>query len=193
MATTQKPATFVVTGKCRASYAHVWEPQQKTDKLGKPIGEPKYSIVFLIPKKDTKQLARIEAAIDAAVELGKTSKWKGKLPKGLKLPLNDGDEKYEEDEEKYAAYKGMMYFSASDKMKPRIIDTAGNEITERDGFYSGCYCKGSVNFYPFDNESKGIAAGLNNLLFVEDGENLGGGRTKAEDDFADDIDADDDL
>lgn len=193
MSTKEKSPTQVVTGKCRASYANVWEAKQMTDKQGKAQGDAKFSISLLIPKKDKGSIERLEKAIEAARQIGKAKTWGGKIPANLKMPLHDGDEKFEEDDEKYAAYKGMMYISASSKTKPGIIDKSGNEILERDGFYSGCYCKASLNFFPFDNQSKGVAAGLNNLLFVEDGENLGGGRTKAEDDFADDINDEDDI
>lgn len=192
MATTQnaKP-TKVVTGKVRFSYANVWEPKQMMEN-GKPVGKPKYSVVLLIPKKNKADIKRIEDAIAVAKELGKASTWKGKIPAGLKMPLHDGDEKFNEDPEKYAPYEGMVYLSAKSDTKPGIIDKAGNEIIERDEFYSGCYGKASVNFYPFDNVSKGIGCGLNNLMKTEDGENLGGGRAAATEDFADDISADED-
>ena len=53
--------------------------------------------------------------------------------------------------------------------------------------YSGCYCRFSLNFYPFSvRGNKGVAAGLNNVQKVCDGERLGGG-IRAEDDFDDDF------
>ena len=55
----------------------------------------------------------------------------------------------------------------------------------RDEFYSGCYGRASINFYAFNVSSKGIAAGLNNLQKLEDGEMLAGGST-AEEDFGGD-------
>ena len=58
--------TKVVTGKVRFSYANVWEPTAIEE--GKP---KKYNVSILIPKKDKKGLAKIEAAIEAAVELAK--------------------------------------------------------------------------------------------------------------------------
>ena len=64
--------------------------------------------------------------------------------------------------------------------------------------YSGCYVYASVNFYAYNTSgNKGIAAGLNNVLKVADGEPLGG-RISAEADFYDmdipeDAPADDDM
>ena len=50
----------------------------------------------------------------------------------------------------------------------------------------------AFSFYAFNsNGNKGIACGLNNLQKIADGEPLGG-KTRAEDDFAD-IDDDDDF
>ena len=82
----------------------------------------------------------------------------------------------------------------SSKQKPGIVDKHKNIIDNGDDFYSGCYAKVSVNFFPYNtNGNKGIAAGLNNILKTRDGDYLGG-RSSAFDDFADEFDADaDDL
>ena len=54
--------------------------------------------------------------------------------------------------------------------------------------YSGVYGRASINFYAFNsNGNKGIACGLGNLQKIADGEPLGG-RSSAEDDFADEDD-----
>ena len=70
------------------------------------------------------------------------------------------------------------------KHRQPIIDTS--EV------YSGVYGRASITFYAFNsNGNKGIACGLNNLQKIADGEPLGG-KTRAEDDFADLDDEDDD-
>jgi hypothetical protein len=57
--------------------------------------------------------------------------------------------------------------------------------------YSGCYIRASINFYAFNtNGNRGIACGLNNIQKLADGTPLGG-HSRAEDDFAD-LDDDDD-
>ena len=83
---TQKSNTKVVTGIVRLSYEHVWEPASINGS------NPKYSVSLIIPKSDTKTIAAINAAVDAAIKDG-VAKFGGKVPpKGaLKLPLRDGD------------------------------------------------------------------------------------------------------
>lgn len=176
--------TKVITGVVRLSYANVWEPQSIDG------GDEKYSTSILIPKEDKDTLRKIKAAVDAAKEEGK-SKWGGKVPGKLHTPLRDGDEERPDDE----AYAGHYFFNASSKNKPGIAKPVGKgadgrvkfqEITDTTEVYSGCYAKVSVNFYPFNvNGNRGVAAGLNNIVKVQDGEPLGGGRANVQDEFAD--------
>lgn len=61
----------VITGpNTRWSYANVWEPKSING------GTPKYSVSLIIPKSDTKTVAKIKAAIEAAYREGE-SKLKG--------------------------------------------------------------------------------------------------------------------
>ena len=86
----------------------------------------------------------------------------------------------------------MYFINANSTRKPTVVDKELNEIMTRDEFYSGCYGRASINFYAFNVQSKGIAAGLNNLQKLEDGEPLAGGST-AEEDFGGDNIWDDEL
>lgn len=175
-------STKVITGKVRLSYTHVFEPQENDS------GDMKYSTAILIPKSDKETLRKIKAAVDAAKELGK-SKWGGKVPANCKTPLRDGDEERPDDE----AYAGHYFLNASSKNKPGIAKPTGKdgngktkfqEITDSTEVYSGCYAKVSLNFYPFDAKgNRGVAAGLNNIVKVQDGDFLGG-RSSVNDDFA---------
>ena len=52
--------------------------------------------------------------------------------------------------------------------------------------YSGCYAKVTGNMFGYAvNGNNGIAAGLNNILFVRGGEPLGGSAPSAMSEFAD--------
>ena len=164
--------TKVITGKVRASYAHVWEPVSREEGQ-----DAKYSVSLIIPKSDKKTIEKIEAAVEAAKEAGK-AKFGGKIPKVLKLPLRDGDVDREDDEN----YKDCYFINASSTSKPGIVDKNVDPIMDRDEFYSGVYCRASVNFYAFNvSGNKGIACGLNNLQKLEDGPRLSGGASAADD------------
>lgn len=66
------------------------------------------------------------------------------------------------------------------------------QILDTSELYSGIIGRASVNFYAFNsNGNKGIACGLNNLQKLSDGTPLGG-HSRAEDDFADLDDEDED-
>jgi hypothetical protein len=185
MATTDTaPAvsTKVVTGMVRFSYLHVFKPAAAPGSTTE-----KYSASLIIPKSDKETLRKINAAIEAAKIAGKEKlSGKGKL----KLPLRDGDEERDGDD----AYAGCFFLNASSNTKPGVVDKDVNPIMEQDEVYSGCYGRASINFYAFNTSgNKGIACGLNNIQKVKDGEALGGSRSKAEDDFAEVLDEDDDL
>ena len=172
--------TKVITGKVRFSYVHAFQPSSMEEG-----GKEKYSTCLLIPKKDKKTLEKVSKAIDAALEEGKKSKFGGKTPPNLKTPLRDGDEERPDD----PSFEGMMFVNANSDRKPGIVDADVEPILDQSEFYSGCYGRASVTFYPFSvSGNKGIACGLNNLQKLEDGERLAGGPS-AEEDFG----ADDDL
>ena len=173
-------STKVVTGEVRFSYVNVFEPKSINGS------DEKYSVSLLIDKRDTKTIEAIERAIEAAKQAG-VAKFGGKIPPVLKLPLRDGDAERPDDEN----YAGKMFVNANCKTKPGLIEKNGMEIIDTTEFYSGCYGKASVTFYAFNsNGNKGIACGLNNIMKTRDGEPLGG-RSRAVDDFANDIEEDD--
>ena len=172
--------TKVITGvKTRWSYANVWEPKSING------GAPKYSVSLIIPKSDTKTVTAVKNAIQAAYDEGQ-SKLKGSSKSvpalsSIKNPLRDGDIERPDDE----AYKDSYFINANSATAPGIVDAARQPILERSEVYSGVYGRASINLYAFNsNGNKGIACGLNNLQKISDGEPLGG-KTRAEDDFAD--------
>ena len=172
--------TKVITGvKTRWSYANVWEPKSING------GAPKYSVSLIIPKSDVKTVTALKNAIQAAYDEGQ-SKLKGSsksVPSlsSIKNPLRDGDAERPDDE----AYKDSFFINANSATAPGIVDAARQPILEHSEVYSGVYGRASINLYAFNsNGNKGIACGLNNLQKISDGEPLGG-KTRAEDDFAD--------
>lgn len=175
MATESNVSTKVVI-PCRFSYAHVWEAHSIEEG-----GEKKFSVSCIIPKSDTATVEKVKAAIRAAYETGISSKFNGKKPAKWKNPLRDGDDDRPDDEN----YKDSYFINSSCKTRPGVVDKARQPITDQDEFYSGCYGYVSINFYPFNTSGNmGVAAGLNNVMKTKDGEPLGG-RSSAEEDFAD--------
>ncbi|AIS61339.1 DUF2815 family protein [Listeria ivanovii] len=177
----------VKTGKVRFSYVHVFEPW-----AGDESQEKKYSVCLIIDKTDKKTVKAIKSAIKELKESKEAiTVWGGKngtAPKNLKIPLRDGDEERDEMEE----FEGKYFVNANSKRQPGVINKKRKELTAEE-FYSGCYGRASIDLYAYNsNGSKGIAVGLNNLLFLEDGEPLGFSALSAEDDFDDDLDDYDD-
>lgn len=177
--------TKVITGvNTRWSYANVWQPKSING------GTPKYSVSLIIPKTDTDTVNKVKSAIQAAYDEGE-SKLKGSSKSVpslsvIKTPLRDGDLERPDDE----AYKNAYFINANSSTAPGVVDADRQPIIDTSEVYSGVYGRASINFYAFAvNGSKGIACGLNNLQKIKDGEPLGG-KSRAEDDFAD---ADDDF
>ena len=108
----------VITGPTtRWSYVNVWEPKSING------GTPKYSVSLIIPKSDTKTVAKIKAAIEAAYHEGESKlKGNGKSVPALsvlKTPLRNGDLERPDD----SAYAGSYFVNANATSAPGIVDT----------------------------------------------------------------------
>ena len=179
MSNTKSPTRVVVP--CRISFANIWKPKSINGS------EEKYSVSCLIPKGDKATLMRIHKAVEFAKKNGEISKWNGKIPPNLKLPLRDGDIERPDDEN----YAGHMFLNATSKEAPQIVDRRVQPIMDAMECGSGDYCNVSVNFYGFAaSGNKGVAAGLGNIQKVKDGERLAG-KASAASDF-DEIEGEDD-
>mgnify|MGYP003584056705 CR=1 FL=1 len=170
-----KPTTTkVITNTVRLSFVHLLE---KAETLS---GDLKFSTQIWIPKEDTTTLGKIENAIEAAKETGKT-KWGGKVPAKLNLPLRDGDE--EVDDDGNAKAPGHYFMNVSSKDKPGIIDRFKQPVDDPERVYSGVYARVSINAFGYSTGgNKGVSFGLNNVQIIKDGEFLGG-RSSADADF----------
>lgn len=177
--------TNIRIGEVRFSYANVFAPRANNDG-----GDEKYSACVIIPKSNKQALKLVQEAIDAAKQVGKTSKWGGKIPANCKSPLRDGDIDREDDE----AFEDCYFLNASTKNKPGVMvmdDGTPTPALGTEDFYSGCYGAVTLNFFAYENSgNKGVGVGLNNLIKTRDGQRLAGGRSADEDfgDLADDLD-----
>jgi len=169
MATKSNKIKFV-TGKVRFSFAHVFEPAETLN------GTMKYSAMLLIPKSDKETIARFNKAFEEC-KATNAAYFGGSVPKVLKGGLRDGATDREDN-----TFADYYFINASGNERPGIVDENLNPIIDPEEFYSGCYGRASITLYPYDkNGSRGIAAGLNNVQKLEDGEKFGGVSSAAAD------------
>ena len=160
----------------RSSYCFVFSPTP--DDNEKPDGSKSYKTAILIPKDcPTEVKAILTQAVKDAIDLGIKTKWGGSRPAELDLPVKDGDKKAAENEEKYGAYKGNFHFTAKrqeDKGRPRL-KAYGAPVDKAGVIESGDWCVFDIAFYPFNKKNKGIAASLNGVTLIKEGERFAGG------------------
>ena len=162
----------MITGIVRTSYAKVWEAAPDLS------GNLKFSICLMIPKEDIKAVAEINEAIQGAITKGiEKGRFSKSAVKHLKLPLRDGDAEIA-DGKRTAEYANMFFINCSSTKAPGIVNMYAKPIMEQEDFYSGCWCRADINFFPFSSAgNKGIGVGLNNLMKVKDDDRLDGRQT----------------
>jgi hypothetical protein len=160
----------VLTGKVRLSYVHLFTPYANQQGA-----EPKYSTTILVPKTDIGVKQRIDAAINAAIQEGVSTKWNGVRPPVLAIPIYDGDGVRPSDGMPFGEEcKGHFVFTASSKLAPEIVDLSMQRILKQTDIYSGIYARVSVRFFPYASNGKmGIGCGLGPVQKIQDGEPLG--------------------
>lgn len=182
---TKAPVTRVVTkgGRIRFSYLSAF-----TARAAQEGQKPKFSVSAIIRKDDKENLTIIKAAIEAAKEAGKAKlAVNGKIPGNIKMPLRDGDTDRPGDD----TYANCYFINCSSGQKPGIVDANRNAIINENDIWSGDWGNLDINFYAFNTSgNKGVAAGLNNIQKIRDGEPLSG-RQSAENAFGEDNSNDD--
>lgn len=164
---------------CRLSWPDLFETAKyKGNDTGK------YSATFLIPKKDKKLKAKIDAEIERVRREAKFKKLKED-----KICIKDGDDEEYED---YDGYAGHWIIKASNTKRPTTLDRMKDVVTKDDDlFYAGCYVDGIIAFWAQDNDyGKRINANLYGVRFLKDGDAFGPGSVDVTDEF-DDLDDDD--
>lgn len=150
----------------------------------KDDGTPSYDIQILIPKTEREGLRALMSAIK---EVGE-AKW-GDRWKSVRHPLRDGDKEADEltDDgqttkgEKYPERAGHYFLNARSTKPVGVVGRDLTPINDPAAVYGGCKGKVSITLYPYSTQGNfGIAAGLNGVQFVADGEPFGGGRPSVE-------------
>jgi hypothetical protein len=150
--------------------AALFEPQKGPNGEG----EPKHSATFGFSPNHP-----VAAEIRAGFKKLAEEKWGAKagdvflaLKAGDKLCLHDGDAKADKE-----GYKGNLYLSASNKLKPLVIDGNLSPLAANSGRpYSGCFVNATIELWAQDNKfGKRINASLQGVQFLRDGPRLSGG------------------
>lgn len=198
--------SFTFNEPVRGVYLNVFDPKP-FKKNGKEVGDPKFGGTLMM-EPDYTGLPGLKAKIAEAAR----SKWPTRALSELKFPLSSGDKAAERAKAKGKNrdfMKGLIVLTARSKYPPTLSVLEGGKIItlESDAlkakykskFYSGCFIAASVNFVPYeaDDGDDGVTAYLQSLLWVKDGERIGGrdqaevfksymGTTTDEDPLADD-------
>ena len=169
-------------------------------------GEPKFGCAAVwtpgnFSDKEKALWSKIRKALDAE-STSVFGKKLNELPANIRRGLRDGAEKA--DMEGYG--DGTKFANLTTKMRPGLVDRfkkpiilesekpqwdAEDKEYSSEDVYPGCYCRGTVTVYSYNNKGKGVALGLMNLQKVRDGERLDS-RSDAAADFDDDFLEDDD-
>ncbi|SFJ68956.1 ssDNA-binding protein [Methylobacterium brachiatum] len=179
----------IITPKFRASFVWVFKP--KADKRD-PLKKPKYSVLMLFPKGT--DLSALKAAAKAAAiqKWGSDADAKLKHPK-FKSPFKDQATLVDGEGKPYAgvmeggvAVEAWSY-TAPGLAGPKLDPSTGKVeiLTAETDFYSGAWARAKIRPYAWTNDLGGIGLSFDlvNLQKLADDDRLGGGRTRAEDDF----------
>lgn len=193
----------VVTGKVRLGFPHLFKARAAEEGQ-----DPKFSTEILIPKADTKTVAKIRAAQNAAANSEKGRKALGdsipvwgseKFPhKKFNDTLHDGDDPDENDGHPEREGHWFMNIRSSEQYKPGVVDKDRQTVLDQSEVYGGVFARVSMSAYAYSTSgNKGISFGLNSVQVLGYGDPFGSARENAEevfdDDFEDDAPADDDL
>lgn len=152
----------------RVSYPSLYKPNKADD-----TGKENFQVTLLFDKGADLQLLK-----DAANK-AMTEKWGAKLPKGIRSPFRDGDEK---DQPEYQG-KTFVTFKTSIERKPGVVGPDAQPL-DPSQMYAGCHARVSFGAFAWEHKTGGVGVSfsLNNVQKMRDDTRFDG-RTDAEDDF----------
>lgn len=160
----------VLTPECRLSYCNLVTARAPQNG----VGDPKFSVTLLIPKSNPNIKQELDAAMNAAAEVGINTKWNGVRPARIESVVHDGDGVRPSGEPFGEECRGHWVVTASSKNKPYVCgaDNVNCELAPTD-IYSGMYARVSINFYAYNSAGKrGVGCGLRAVMKTRDGEPL---------------------
>lgn len=164
--TADKEKQRLLTPEFRVSYPHVFKPSSFKNS------EPKYSVTGLFPK-GSESIKEIQRAITNA-KIAAYGPDKSAWPKGLILPVTDGDSPKYADKDGYKGHWAIK-FSTKAGNKPTVVNEQVEPIIEASEFYPGCYARAYVFAYAWEFAGKeGISFILDHVQKTRDGKSFGG-------------------
>lgn len=177
----------IIIPKARMGFPALLEARE-----GQNGGKPKFSSVFLVPstsdisilKKAVKDLflAKYEDEKSIPDKAFNPLKQRGRD----KVNAETGRRFFPEDLDDWFA------FSASSVQAPGVVGPDGKNVTEGNQVYSGRWCRASIRPFWFEARdpknnkiilNRGVSFGLQNVQLLDNDEQWGGMRAKAEDEF----------
>lgn len=170
--------------------------------------KPQYSWTWLLDPSNAQAAATIKEIKDEAVRLlnhrfGDRASWPKDNPttgtKGVLTCFGNGNDL----PKVYDGYKDMFYIKVSDTVAPIIGDRRGRqvvfvksdnawhvvdrqtgqtteEVVPADQVpYGGCYARGRISLYVYNNEQAGVNANARSAQFVRPGAAFGGGGSRS--------------
>ncbi len=108
------------------------------------------------------------------------AKWGNNLPKNLKLPFRDGEEKSQE------CFEGKVFINAQSKFAPGVYAASKAEIIDPAEIYGGCYVRATLTAYTWEfMGKKGVSFSIQNVQKLADGEGIVSAARGSVDDFGD--------
>lgn len=170
----------ILTPLFRGSYVNAFYAKQINGQ-----GEPKFSCTIVLPKQDPQTKAFIEK-LKALFTKAQIEKLGSVLPDAIlkkKYPIKDGDVWTNGKGETESAYAKCFFIPATNTRQPGLkvmLPDGTKRNAEAPGdvplFYSGAYYYASVGVYCYDNKfGKGVSVNLSGLMWVKDGQKIGGG------------------
>jgi len=142
----------IILGPGRLSFPKVFKPNDA--QYG-----GKYSCTLLLPP--TYDFGPLKEAMEK-VAIEKWGADKSKWPKGLRGPkqvIRPCEEKAH-----LTGYQpGWFFVTASSQDKPGIVNGALEDVTDEREVYAGRWALMSVNVYAYENVTKGVGLGLQNI------------------------------
>lgn len=176
-------ADYFMSPLSRLRYAHFHKPNDGEKGSGKYEGVFFVSPSSMTPKDKARWKAMKAEAKRVFIEKFGSKAWdeKNNRPKnGYLWPFREGDE----DSKTCAPMADDdIWFRAKTEIKPGIADARHGkddsgkwpEAEDPQDAYSGCFTREKIQFYAYDNQSKGVAMGLGNVIIMKDGERLAAG------------------